>query len=101
RAQAQYDAARSQIGAAESQLQAGQAQLEQARAGLKQAQADAAQAAVAFEDTVLTARIDGRIGNETTQVGQFVGAGTRLMTVVPLQSLYLSANFKETQLGRM
>ncbi|TDB28064.1 HlyD family secretion protein [Stenotrophomonas sp. ATCM1_4] len=101
RAQAQYDAARAQISGAESQLQAGQAQLAQARAGLKQAQADAAQAEVAFEDTVLSARIDGRIGNKTAQVGQFVGAGTRLMTVVPLQSLYLSANFKETQLGRM
>jgi membrane fusion protein (multidrug efflux system) len=101
RAQAQYDAARAQISGAESQLQAGQAQLAQARAALKQAQADAAQAEVAFEDTVLSARIDGRIGNKTAQVGQFVGAGTRLMTVVPLQSLYLSANFKETQLGRM
>jgi membrane fusion protein (multidrug efflux system) len=101
RAQAQYDAARSQIGGAESQVQAGQAQLEQARAGLKQAQADAAQAQVAFEDTVLSARIDGSIGNKTAQVGQFVAAGTRLMTVVPLQSLYLAANFKETQVGRM
>lgn len=101
RAQAQYDAARSQINGAQSQIEAGQAQLAQAQAGLKQAQADAAQAKVAFEDTVLTARIDGRIGNKTAQVGQFVAAGTRLMTVVPLQSLYLSANFKETQLGRM
>jgi len=101
RAQAQYDAARSQIAGAQSQVEAGQAQLEQARAGLKQAQADAAQANVAFEDTQLTARIDGRIGNKTVQVGQFVAAGTRLMTVVPVESLYLAANFKETQLGRM
>lgn len=101
RAQAQYDAAQAQITGAQSQIQASQAQLEQAQAGLKQAQADAAQAAVAFEDTELRARIDGRIGNKTVQVGQFVAAGTRTMTVVPVASLYIAANFKETQVGLM
>ncbi|WP_445390902.1 HlyD family secretion protein [Stenotrophomonas pavanii] len=101
RAQAQYDAARAQIQGVQSQIDASQAQLEQAQAGLKQAQADAAQARVAFEDTELRARIDGRIGNKTVQVGQFVAAGTRTMTVVPVASLYLSANFKETQVGLM
>ena len=63
--------------------------------------ADAAQARVAFEDTELRARIDGRVGNKTVQVGQFVAAGTRTMTIVPVESLYLSANFKETQVGLM
>ena len=101
RTQAQYDAARAQIQGVQSQIDASQAQLEQAQAGLKQAQADAAQARVAFEDTELRARIDGRIGNKTVQVGQFVAAGTRTMTVVPVASLYLSANFKETQVGLM
>lgn len=101
RAQAQYDAAQAQISGAQSQIEASQAQLEQAQAGLKQAQADAAQAAVAFEDTELRARINGRIGNKTVQVGQFVAAGTRTMTVVPVESLYIAANFKETQVGLM
>ena len=101
RAQAQFDAAQAQINGAQSQIEASTAQLEQAQAGLKQAQADADQARVAFEDTELTARINGRIGNKTVQVGQFVSAGTRTMTVVPVASLYLSANFKETQVGLM
>lgn len=101
RAQAQYDAAKAQIEGAQSQIEASQAQLEQAQAGLKQAQADAAQASVAFEDTELRARIDGRVGNKTVQVGQFVAAGTRTMTIVPVSALYLSANFKETQVGLM
>jgi membrane fusion protein, multidrug efflux system len=101
RAQAQYDAARAQVVAAESQVQGASAQLDQARAGLQQAQADADQAQVAMEDTRLTARIDGRIGDKTVQVGQFVAAGTRLMSVVPVDALYLSANFKETQVGLM
>lgn len=101
RAQAQYDAAKAQVVAAESQVQGAGAQLDQARAGLQQAQADADQAQVAMEDTRLTARIDGRIGDKTVQVGQFVAAGTRLMSVVPVDALYLSANFKETQVGLM
>jgi len=101
RAQAQYEAAQAQVQGARSQIEASQAQLAQAQAGLKQAQADAAQASVAFEDTELRARIDGRVGNKTVQVGQFVAAGTRTMTIVPVQALYLSANFKETQVGRM
>ncbi|WP_081275130.1 HlyD family secretion protein [Xanthomonas graminis] len=101
RAQAQYDAAKAQVVAAKSQVQGAGAQLDQARAGLQQAQADADQAQVAMEDTRLTARIDGRIGDKTVQVGQFVAAGTRLMSVVPVDALYLSANFKETQVGLM
>jgi len=101
RAQAQYAAARAQIEGAQSQIEASQAQLEQAQAGLKQAQADATQAGVAFEDTELRARIDGRVGNKTVQVGQFIAAGTRTMTIVPVSALYLSANFKETQVGLM
>jgi membrane fusion protein, multidrug efflux system len=35
------------------------------------------------------------------RVGQYVQPGTRLMTVVPVTSVYLEANFKETQVGRM
>ncbi|MDQ1092708.1 membrane fusion protein (multidrug efflux system) [Xanthomonas sacchari] len=101
RAQAQFDAAKAQVAAAESQVQGTAAKLDQARAGLAQAQADAAQAQVAVEDTRLTARIAGRIGDKTVQVGQFVAAGTRLMSVVPVDALYLSANFKETQVGLM
>lgn len=101
RARAQYHAAQAQANAGESQIQASRAQLEQARAGVKQAIADADQARVAVEDTRLTSRIHGRVGDKTVQVGQFLGAGTRTMTIVPQQSLYLVANFKETQVGLM
>lgn len=101
RAQAQYDAAKAQIAGVHSQTEARHAQLAQAEAGLKQAQANVDSAQVAVEDTELVARIDGRVGNKTVQVGQFVSAGTRTMTIMPVQSLYLSANFKETQMGLM
>lgn len=100
-AQAQYDAALAQVTTAQSQIAAGEAQLEQARAGLKQAQANVDQAQVAVEDTRLSAAIDGRVGDKTVQVGQFLSAGMRTMTIVPIHALYLTANYKETQVGLM
>ncbi len=45
--------------------------------------------------------LDGRVGDRTVRVGQYVQPGTRLLTVVPVQDIYLVANFKETQVGRM
>jgi len=51
--------------------------------------------------TQLKAPIAGRIGNKTVNVGQFVQAGTRLMSLVPLDKIYVVANFKETQLALM
>ena len=100
-AKAQYDAALAQVTGAQSQIAAGQAQLQQAQAGLKQAQANVDQAQVAMEDTHLKAAIAGRLGDKTVQVGQFLSAGTRTMTIVPVDALYLTANFKETQVGLM
>jgi membrane fusion protein (multidrug efflux system) len=41
------------------------------------------------------------VGDRTVRVGQFVQPGSRLMTIVPVQDVYLTANFKETQIGRM
>ncbi len=45
--------------------------------------------------------LGGKVGDRTVRVGQYVQPGTRLLTVVPVQSTYLQANFKETQIGRM
>jgi membrane fusion protein (multidrug efflux system) len=76
----------------------------QVRQGQAQGQAAQAQLAAANVDvgaTVLRAAIAGRIGNKTVTVGQFVQAGTRLMSIVPLDKLYIRANFKETQLALM
>lgn len=78
-----------------------QAQLQQARAQLAVAQASAAQSQLDLEDTTVRSPIDGRIGDRSVRVGQFTQPGTRLLTVVPVQQLYLTANFKETQIGDM
>ena len=41
---------------------------------------------------------DGTLGARTLRVGQYVQAGTPLMAIVPLHSVYVVANYKETQL---
>ena len=48
--------------------------------------------------TEITAPVDGTVGARSLRVGQFVQAGTQLMAVVPLDAVYVVANFKETQL---
>jgi membrane fusion protein (multidrug efflux system) len=50
---------------------------------------------------LVRASIDGNVGDKTVRVGQFVQPGTAMMTVVPVQNIYLVANFKETQRSRM
>lgn len=67
---------------------------QQARAALDLARQDQRHA------TVL-APIDGVIGNRQVQVGDYVQPGSRLMSIVPLGTLYVTANFKETQTARM
>jgi membrane fusion protein (multidrug efflux system) len=51
--------------------------------------------------TEVRAPVDGVVANKEAQVGAYVQAGTRLLSVVPMSSVYIEANFKETQLGRI
>lgn len=89
------------LNAAERQPATTRAQLDQARAQLAAAEASARKAQLDMQDTLIRSPLEGRIGDRTVRVGQYVQPGTRLMTVVPVQDLYLEANFKETQIGRM
>ncbi len=67
-------------------------------AQLDHARAVEAQAALNLSYTEITAPVDGSVGARSLRVGQFVQAGTQLMAVVPLDAVYVVANFKETQL---
>jgi len=58
-------------------------------------------AALALHRTKLVAPVAGVIAKRSVQVGQRIGAGTPLMAVVPLDDLWVDANFKEVQLARM
>jgi membrane fusion protein (multidrug efflux system) len=67
-------------------------------AQLDRARAVAEQAALNLSYTEISAPVDGTVGARSLRVGQFVQAGTQLMAVVPLDAVYVVANFKETQL---
>jgi membrane fusion protein, multidrug efflux system len=67
-------------------------------AQLDRALAVAQQAALNLSYTEISAPVDGTVGARSLRVGQFVQAGTQLMAVVPLDAVYVVANFKETQL---
>ena len=86
---------------AQGQLSTLKAQVGQARAQLGAAQAQVRTARINLGDTLIRASIAGRIGDRTVRVGQYVQPGTRLMSIVPVQDIYLTANFKETQIGRI
>jgi membrane fusion protein (multidrug efflux system) len=94
RSDAALAAAESQRGVLQSQKREEKARREQARANLMLAQNDLA-------DTVIRAPISGVAGNRVGQVGQYVKTGTELLSLVPLPQVYVTANFKETQLTHM
>jgi len=93
-AQANSDAARRQVTVLASERAMDMAQLEEARAQLATAELD-------LEHTIITAPVDGVVGNRGVQLGQFVRAGSPLLSVVPLDQVWVEANFKETQIGHM
>jgi len=68
---------------------------------VRAAQVRVDQARVNLERTVVRAPIDGIITRRQVQVGQMVGPGAPLMTVVPVQQAYVEANFKEVQLAKV
>jgi membrane fusion protein, multidrug efflux system len=77
------------------------AQIGTARAQIAQAEAEAQQAQIDVDSALIRASVDGRVGDRQVRVGQEAQVGTRLLTLVPVQSIYLVANFKETQIGLM
>jgi membrane fusion protein (multidrug efflux system) len=87
--------------AAERQIASTQAQIEQSQAQLEAATASAQQTTLDMQDTVVRSTLAGRVGDRAVRVGQYAQPGTRFMTIVPVQDIYLEANFKETQIGLM
>ena len=83
---------------AQKQVELLKAEITQAIAAAARARAIQAQAELNLGYTTITAPIDGVVGNRTLRIGQFVQAGTQLMSLVPATGAYVVANFKETQL---
>ena len=95
---AQLKGTHSALIAAERKVDVLSTQRAQAVAQLDRAHAVEQQAELNLSYTKITAPVDGTVGARTLRVGQYVQAGTQLMAVVPLDAVYVVANFKETQL---
>lgn len=87
--------------AARQQMEILRADLEQAEAAQAQAQAVQAAAELKLSYTRMTVPIDGTVGQKAVRVGAYVTPGQPLLAIVPLEAVYISANFRETQLARV
>lgn len=99
-ARGRRDAAVWQVRQAEAQLKSAQAQVSADRAAVANADAQAATTAVDLANAKVISPIVGRIANRTVTAGSYVSPGQQLLSIVPLK-LYVTANFKETQLRLM
>ncbi|UCV17810.1 HlyD family secretion protein [Ferribacterium limneticum] len=87
--------------ASRQQIDILRADLDKATAALKQAQAAQAAAELKLSYTRITAPVDGVVGQKAVRVGAYVNAGKPLLAVVPLDAIYITANFRETQLANV
>ena len=101
RSRAQYDVSRNQASVTHARAATLAANLAEAQAGVARAQAALNLAVQDQSHTLIRAAIDGVVGDRQVEPGDYVQPGTRLLSIVPLNALYVTANFKETQTGRM
>jgi membrane fusion protein (multidrug efflux system) len=93
-AQAAFDAARDNVEVTRAQQAEARAQLAELQTSLAKAERD-------LEFTSVRAPVDGTFSNRLVSTGDFVVVGQRLGNVVPLDDVFIDANFKETQLKRI
>lgn len=93
-AKAAIDSAKSAVDVTKAQQQEARAQLQELRSSLDKAERD-----LAF--TEVKAPVDGIFSNRLVNLGDFITTGQRLANIVPLNDVYIDANFKETQLRRL
>jgi len=117
-ANANADAAQSQVTQAQDRLLDAEANLRNAQTGPRQLQATRSRADAALADaqqkkaalhqaelnlqyTKVVAPVDGEVSNRTVEVGQNVSIGQEMMKVIPLNDIWITADYKETQLREM
>ncbi len=108
---ASLDAAAARVAAARAMLAQAQANRQQvnvssaeagsASAAVGQARANLEAAELMLSYTTIVAPVDGVVTRKAVQLGQIVQPGQSLLTVVPLKDVWISANFKETQLANV
>lgn len=99
-AEAQYQAAKKQYIVSQKQVGTADDQIKAAEAMVKMREADLANAKLIYSYTTLIAPVDGRLAEVEIKQGQFVQAGQPLTSIIG-NDIWVSANFKETQLGKL
>ena len=100
-ATAAVDGAQAAINSAAATVDVLKGQEQEAISTLDELKATLAKAERDLSFTVIRAPLDGVIGNRAVQAGDYVQTGQRLASLVPLDAVYINANFKETQLARL
>jgi membrane fusion protein (multidrug efflux system) len=110
-AKAQLDAAKAKVGQRIAGTNEARANFKQvnirsadaaaAAAGVSQARANLDAALLQLSYTTITSQVDGVVTHKSVEVGQIVEPGQGLLIVVPLQDIWVTANFKETQLSNV
>ena len=99
-AQAKRDAAQQAVQGAQAQVAAARAQVVAAETQVRQADASVAFAALQLSYCTITAPVAGRVGHRTVDVGNYVNPGQAMFAIVQ-DDMWVTANFKETQLAAM
>jgi membrane fusion protein (multidrug efflux system) len=99
-AQSRFQAAQS-VKTGPDQMRVQQAKANSALADVKQAQAKVDQAMLNLSYTHITAPTTGIVNKKNVQVGANLSIGQDVLTIIPLTNLWVTANFKETQLSKM
>ncbi|WGR95830.1 HlyD family secretion protein [Bradyrhizobium sp. ISRA443] len=93
-AQAAYDAAKDNVEVTKAQQAEARAQLAELQTQLAKAERD-------LDFTLVRAPVDGTFSNRLVNTGDYITVGQRLGNVVPLDGVFIDANYKETQLKRI
>jgi membrane fusion protein (multidrug efflux system) len=101
RTAANVESAKAAIDSAQATIEVTRAQETEARKVLGELQTSLAKAERDLAFTIVTAPVAGVVANRAAEVGNYVQPGTRVAALVPLDTVYVEANFKETQLARL
>ncbi len=101
RAMTGYDVALAQLKAAEEQLRQAESQKVTQASTIRQKEAAAALADMNYEYTKIYAPVDGYITRRSVQIGNQIQPGQPLMALVSLNDIWITANYKETEMGNI
>ena len=97
----QYEASSAQANGAQSQAEGQKSQIALSTALVKQREAELILAKTQLNNTAIVAPFDGIISKKSVEVGQYMQMGSPLCSAVDFRNLYVTANFKETQIESM